>query len=156
MAVPRAFPFSFSSFVAPPITAKKCTMTQMRRRIALWLVVFGIVAATFPWDLRDHAHWQKVAWVPFLSGIIRVRDLAGNAALYAPLGYLLAGVSCRGRTALVLIGPLLLSLALEFSQVWSHVRFPSSTDVLMNGLGALLGAALSWRLARVENRHLPT
>lgn len=126
----------------------------MRRQIALWLVVAAIVAATFPWDFRDHAHWQKVAWVPFASGIVRVRDLAGNLALYAPLGYLLSGLSERWRTALVLLGPLSLSLALELSQVWSHVRFPSATDVLMNSLGALLGAALSWQRTRAERSRV--
>jgi glycopeptide antibiotics resistance protein len=122
----------------------------MRRQIALWLAVVAIVAVTFPWDLRDHAHWQKVAWVPFASGIVRVRDLAGNLALYAPLGYLLSGLGGRRRTVLAVVTALSLSLALEASQVWSHVRFPSATDVLMNVIGAAVGATLSWQRTRTD------
>jgi len=119
-----------------------------RRWILICVVVGAIVAATFPWDLRDHTHWQKVAWVPFTSGIVRVRDLATNLALYVPLGYLLASLRGRRSAALAVLGPALLSLALELSQVWSHERFPSATDVLMNLLGAVLGAALSWQRTR--------
>jgi hypothetical protein len=50
-----------------------------------------VAVLTFPWDLQNHPHWQKVAWVPFLTGIVRPPDLLGNAALYFPFGVLHAG-----------------------------------------------------------------
>jgi hypothetical protein len=30
---------------------------------------------------------------------------------------------------------------LEFAQVWSHWRFPSATDLVMNVMGSIAGAA---------------
>ena len=117
----------------------------MRRQIALWLIVIAIAAATFPWDWQDHPHWGKVAWVPFSTGIVRPIDLLLNVALYFPLGFLLSSKSTRSRFATALVAGLLLSTLLELTQVWSHLRFPSATDIVMNVLGSLIGAfGASW------------
>ena len=46
---------------------------------------------------------------------------------------------------------LLLSVTCELYQVFSPVRFPSMTDVLMNTIGAFVGAAMGSRsVARPE------
>ena len=37
---------------------------------------------------------------------------------------------------------MLLSASLELAQVWSHVRFPSATDVVMNVAGSVAGALI--------------
>jgi glycopeptide antibiotics resistance protein len=115
----------------------------VRRPSLLWLTVAAIVAATFPWDLRDHPHWQKVAWIPFATGIVRPTDLLLNVALYVPFGFLLAPRMRRAPIVSTLVGALALSSLMELTQVWSHVRFPSATDIVMNVLGAALGAALA-------------
>ncbi len=121
----------------------------MRRRIALWLIVIAIAAVTLPWDWQDHPHWFKVAWVPFSTGIVRPIDLLLNVALYFPLGFLLRSNSTISRFATALVAGLILSTLMELTQVWSHVRFPSATDTLMNVLGSLIGAfGASWREAR--------
>ena len=116
---------------------------RVPRRSLLWLAVAAIVAATFPWDLRDHAHWSKVAWIPFATGIVRPTDLLLNAALYLPFGFLLAARMRRAPVVTTVVAALVLSSLMELAQVWSHVRFPSATDVVMNVLGAAIGASLA-------------
>ena len=118
-------------------------MSRTWSPIVATLVV--IVAITFPWDLQDHPHWFKVAWLPFFTGIVRPRDLLANAALYFPIGFLLPARSRRGRVAWAAGVALLVSALLELAQVWSHVRFPSATDLVMNVLGSVVGAMVSAR-----------
>ena len=67
-----------------------------------------------------------------------------NIALYLPLGYTLARAlahRARGWHAVVLAGAL--SLTIEWSQLYSHSRFPSLQDVLCDVLGAWVGARLA-------------
>lgn len=120
----------------------------MTRALLALLAAALIAAATFPWDLQDHPHWYKVAWTPFASGVVRPHDLLLNAALYFPLGWFAPGWSIPRRMLAAAALALPLSAALETAQVWSHVRFPSATDVAMNLAGALVGAAWAARRAR--------
>lgn len=117
----------------------------MRRN---WVYLFAalsvVVAVTFPLDLQDHPHWSKVGWLPF-TGIVRPRDLLLNAALYFPIGFLLASRSRRACVASAAGVALLMSALLEIAQVWSHVRFPSSTDLVMNVIGSVAGAVVAAR-----------
>jgi len=115
----------------------------LRARLAFgaWSVV--IAAATVPWtSFVGHTHWQKVQWVPFISPPVKALDILGNILLYVPFGYQLIRASpprVRGWHAAALAGSL--SLAVEWSQVYSHSRFPSMQDLLCNVSGAWLGAA---------------
>ena len=102
-----------------------------------------IVAAVLPWtSWQDHAHWSKVGWWPFISPPVRLRDIVINLALYAPLGYLLAGGESRAARAWVrVLGiAVLLAISTEATQIYSHARFPSATDAVTNVIGAALGA----------------
>jgi VanZ family protein len=94
-----------------------------------------------------------VRWIPLLD-VLRgpywvLRDAIANFLLYIPLGFAYARM--RGAVGLgltvegVLVG-LSLSTVCEVYQVFSPVRFPSMTDVLMNSLGALAGAFIRWSL----------
>ena len=106
-----------------------------------WLLWTGLILLlTVPWDLQNHPHWYKVAWRPFV-GIVRPVDLLLNFVLYVPFG---AWVPIR-RDRLLVVGLLaaILSGGCELSQVWSHWRFPSTTDLVMNTLGAVAGRL--WR-----------
>jgi glycopeptide antibiotics resistance protein len=110
-----------------------------RHGFALWLLV--IIVIVFPWrSLQDHTHWNSVQWIPFVSPPIRARDIIGNVVLYMPFGLLYMQ---RGRrSALAGVSwACLLSLATEASQLYSHGRFPSVQDVVMNVTGAALGVA---------------
>ncbi len=106
----------------------------------MWSAV--IVAATVPWtDFVGHTHWQKVQWIPFRSPPVRLLDVVVNIVLYLPFGYQLVRASAsRARVwhAVALAGAL--SLTVEWSQLYSHSRFPSLQDVVCNILGSWIGA----------------
>jgi VanZ family protein len=118
---------------------------RMRIGCAAWSGL--IVAATVPWtSFVGHTHWQKVQWIPFYSPPVKILDVVVNVLLYAPFGYtLLRAFTPRVRVwhAVILAGTL--SLAVEWSQLYSHSRFPSLQDVLCNVVGAALGASLAAR-----------
>jgi len=114
----------------------------------LWTAV--IVGVVVPWTTyQPHSHWSRIVWVPFsVPPPLTLRDVLANVFLYVPFGLLFA----RGRTASRRTAPWCLcwagalAVVTELTQVYSHGRFPSSTDVLMNLVGTWLGLALSRRL----------
>jgi glycopeptide antibiotics resistance protein len=110
-------------------------------------VDFGVVAfaADWPWgDLQNHTHWDKVEWIPFVSRPIHTFDILQNLALFAPFGLFVGlGMNASGtrksvRAALL---TLVIGFAGEASQLYSHNRFPSATDLTCNVVGATLAAA---------------
>ena len=111
-------------------------------RIAFVAWTAAIVAGTVPWtDFVGHTHWGKVQWIPFVSPPVKLLDVVGNVLLYLPFGYSLIRASpprVRGWHAVVVAG--LLSFAVEWSQLYSHSRFPSMQDVACDVSGAWLGA----------------
>lgn len=121
-----------------------------RARTLAWagLVIASalVLVADFPWsDLQDHGHWSKIRWVPFMSPPLRLGDMTLNTLLCAPLGGF-AGRLFR-RPLLMAFGlSLALSVTAEWSQVYSHNRFPSATDVTCNVVGAVAAATLARRL----------
>jgi glycopeptide antibiotics resistance protein len=122
-------------------------------RLATAGAVLAIVAATAAWDFLDHPHWYKVSWVPFATGLVRPLDMLANIALYVPLGFLLSFK--RRRLLATLAIACALSMAMEFTQVWSHSRFPSATDVLLNLVGSYLGVRLAERRRMIEASRAP-
>jgi glycopeptide antibiotics resistance protein len=121
---------------------------SLRARVAFALWVGVIIFVVVPWyRIQDHSHWAGVQWVPFLTPPIRLRDIVANTLLYIPFGYLGVRAIDR-RVARVVVMAGLLSLLTEFSQVFSHGRFPSSTDLVCNTLGAWAGALWAVRRAR--------
>jgi glycopeptide antibiotics resistance protein len=144
--------FTVIVFVALGIAWLVISMAPPRLRAALWVVV--ILIGVIPWrGWQGHEHWSRVTWIPFSTAItpLRPRDLVVNVLLYAPLGFFLARdhLTGRGRWALVIGLALALSVGTEVLQVYSHGRFPSATDVVMNVAGSALGAALARRRAPV-------
>lgn len=124
-----------------------------------WILVIGVVCS-FPWWLES-PQWGRVRWIPLLD-VLRsprrlLRDTIANALLYMPLGF--AYVRMRAVPGVRLISEagfvgLLLSLTCEFYQVFSPVRFPTMTDVLMNTIGALAGATIAAKsLAKLRTPH---
>jgi glycopeptide antibiotics resistance protein len=124
-------------------------LVPARVRVFVWALV--IVAGVLPWlSFQDHAHWARIGWIPFASPPVRVRDIVLNAVLYLPFGWWFGrrsgstGGAHVTRAALWAFG---LSIMTEATQIYSHGRFPSMTDVVMNTTGAALGAAarIGWR-----------
>ena len=127
--------------------------TRRAPRLLFALLVLGMVALIlrlrlapfdFVWDGR--IPWERATLAP-----LTIRDVPLNILLFAPLGFALAGLlGGRGRAArrpwvvaggTVVLG-VLFSAALEGAQFFLPERVPSLADVIANGLGALLGAAL--------------
>lgn len=111
-----------------------------------------ILAAVVPWSgFRAHSHWAEIIWFPFSTPPeLTATDLVANVLLYVPFGFLYERATAR-RTGLFLRGgfwALLLSVATELTQVYSHGRFPSVTDVVLNVLGACLGLYIAARRRR--------
>jgi VanZ family protein len=93
-----------------------------------------------PWrSLQSHPHWARIRWVPFVSPPVRAVDILGNILLYVPFGYFACLHSRRHAWLWGVAGAALLSGTTEVTQIFSHGRFPSLQDVLMNVLGAVLG-----------------
>ena len=81
-------------------------------------------------------------------------DVATNVLGYAPLGFLLTLASLRSghmRWAMLLavLGALLLSLSLETLQSYLPSRIPSNVDLVLNTLGAAVGAYIAWALEKL-------
>ena len=126
---------------SPPDRLTGRPSRHMRRTPLFFFATLGlIIAATFPWDLQNHPHWQKVAGCQLLTGIVRPVDLPGNAALYFPFGFFLPVRSGRARLLIAAVLAALLSGSLELSQVLEPRRFPSVMDVTMNVAGSVAGA----------------
>ena len=118
-----------------------------RARIAFALWVGVIIFVVVPWyRIQDHSHWAGVQWIPVPP--FRLRDMVANTLFYIPFGYLgLRAIDRRVWRVVVLAA--LVSLLTEFSQVYSHGRFPSATDLVCNTLGAWVGALWAdWRIRR--------
>lgn len=113
-----------------------------RHRLALWVVL--IVFIVFPWEsLQNHAHWDSVQWIPFVSPPVRIRDIVGNIALYLPFAWFYMRRSSGSSATACLLLASALSLSTEASQLFSHGRFPSVQDVLTNVTGAAVGVVLA-------------
>ena len=129
-----------------------------RLRAFCWILV--IVIGVVPWfSMTNHAHWPRIGWIPFSSPPIRPRDIALNAALYLPLGFFWSprrATATWRHAAGVALWACCLSAATELTQVYSHGRFPSMTDVTMNTLGAWAGAELRARLSAPADRTPPS
>ncbi len=111
----------------------------MNRISLAWVVGAGalVLAADFPWgDLRGHPHWGKIAWVPFVSPPLNLLDVAQNLLLCAPIG-VTAALRFRKAPAAAAVIALGVGLVGEWTQLYSHSRFPSATDLACNLTGAV-------------------
>ena len=121
-------------------------VSRGRLPFVLWTSL--IVLAVVPWaSYQDHSHWTRVGWTPFISSEVKVRDIVVNTLLYVPWGYFCVRSvpAAAGRVWVVVMLASALSITTEGSQIYSHGRFPSATDVTCNVSGALAGAVLARR-----------
>jgi glycopeptide antibiotics resistance protein len=109
-----------------------------RTRLIAWTILIGVCVV--PWmDLQNHTHWSKVQWIPFVTPPVKVVDIVVNVVLYLPFGYWFVRWAGRRRSLLAVVSAASLSLATEWTQLYSHSRFPSLTDVTCNVIGAIVG-----------------
>src|SRR5947207_8040231 len=117
--------------------------------------VLAALGADLPWgDFHGHTHWANVGWIPFVSPPVRVLDIAENLLLFAPLGFFIAlensfegGTSRRHPAWRAAFIALCVAFLGEWSQLYSHTRFPSATDLTCNVAGAICAAVITaWAL----------
>jgi VanZ family protein len=122
----------------------------------IWLIVIAVIVygSLYPWDFHSR---QLPASPPVIlvhawpKTIDRdaVQDIAVNVAIYLPLGlfgFLGLRQNMRATSAVVvtvLIG-LALSSSVEMSQLFIPERDCSAADVISNGAGTAIGAALGF------------
>ena len=100
-----------------------------------------ILLAIFPWRGFDPTgHWHRVGWIPFVSRPVRVIDVVGNLALFVPLGVSIALHARRPALARTAAAAFACSLFGEWAQIYSRYRYPSTGDLVLNVLGAIMGA----------------
>jgi glycopeptide antibiotics resistance protein len=100
-----------------------------------------ILLAIFPWRGFDPTgHWHRVGWIPFVSRPVRIIDVVGNLALFVPLGVSIALHARRPALARTAVAAFACSLFGEWAQVYSKYRYPSTGDLVLNVLGAVIGA----------------
>ena len=120
--------------------------------IAWWVSVLLVIS--LPWSKFDGTpHWESIQWIPFsyLSFHRTVlTEVAANVLAFIPVGYLLVrSFTPNTRHALLLaaVVGLLSSSGIEFYQLFCQDRVPSTTDLLTNTGGTVLGA---WAALRIE------
>lgn len=121
-----------------------------RALLPLWALFIALVGLLPLTNFVGHSHWEYIQWLPTANNFRSRRflfDIVANMALFLPLGYLLAqsrSTTTTRRSILLTAGIAgLLSLSIEWFQVYCHNRHPSPTDVVSNVTGSLIGAFLS-------------
>lgn len=120
-------------------------MTDMERRH--WYLVAIVCSAAFvllaivPWRGFDPTgHWHRVGWIPFVSRPVRVVDFVGNLLLFVPLGVSIALHARRPVLVRTAVAAFACSLFGEWTQIYSRYRHPSTSDLVLNVLGAVISA----------------
>jgi len=128
--------------------------------LALTYAALIVFASLFPFD-----GWRAQGIDPLVFLLARIPppywtgfDLATNVVGYAPLGFLLVlgmlrSGGPRGAVWLAMLAGGLLSLCMEFLQIYLPRRVPSNLDLLLNTGGTLAGgliAALLERLGAID------
>jgi glycopeptide antibiotics resistance protein len=114
--------------------------------IATILLILALTVTPFQ-NLRGHPHWSKVTWIPFGDRHLIVGDMVANSLLFLPFGALgpWRGRPLAARVLAATAFAILLSSSVELVQVFSHSRLPTTTDIVTNTAGALLGAVFPVR-----------
>ncbi len=121
-----------------------------RVMLPLWVLLIALVG-TFPFtNFVGHSHWEYIQWLPTSDIFLSRRflfDIVANMTLFLPLGYLLnkSHTTTTAQRSLFFAAGVafLLSLSIEWFQVYCHNRHPSPTDMVSNVTGGLIGAYLS-------------
>ena len=93
---------------------------------------------------------------PFRDPADQPRDAASNFLFYVPFGWsFVSGRRSRGVLMQAVAVAFVTSVAAEATQLFSTVRFPSATDVLMAVCGTLLGSMLVVLWEPRRSRHPP-
>lgn len=129
---------------APAAPTVPTAPAGLARALLGYVVVVVLVVTLAPFELA-----MPVA-VRARLGAWSALDVAANVLLLVPAGFLCA-LAARRRAPRAADGLLVgaaLSVAVETAQLFMPLRYPSLLDVLANGAGGWLGAALAVHLRR--------
>ena len=124
-----------------------------------WPLALAAVSLVVYASLYPFAGWrdQDISPLRFLTAPLPRYwtgfDVGANLLGYAPLGFLLALSALRSRrvtwaVSMAVVSSALLSLAMETLQSYLPSRIPSNVDLVLNTLGAWLGACCAWALEK--------
>ena len=124
-------------------------LNQKRAGAARLVWALALVAVSVPFEnLQNHTHWYKVGWIPFVTPPVKASDIIANVLLYIPLGYF-RQMRARRRMCVQALGEsAVLAFLMELTQLYSHSRIPSSTDLVCDCAGAVIGAWARHRSVR--------
>src|SRR6266540_454514 len=122
-------------------------------RLGIVASVIAALTADLPWgDFQNHTHWGKVGWIPFVSPPVHLLDIAENLLLFAPLAFFVGlesslerGTSWTHAAWRAAFIAFCVSFLGEWSQLYSHTRFPSAKDLTCNVAGATCAAVIAVR-----------
>jgi len=135
-----------------------------QRNLLVWLafayVAFVIYGSLVPLDFHPRPlreAWESFERIPYLElGIGSRADWVANILLFVPLAYLWLGALWPNRRPVagvlvsiwVLFVCIVLSVAIEFTQIFFPPRTVSVNDILAEALGAAIGVVLWWVTGR--------
>ena len=135
-----------------------------QRNLLVWLafayVAFVIYGSLVPLDFHPRPlreAWESFERIPYLElGIGSRADWVANILLFVPLAYLWLGALWPNRRPVagvlvsiwVLFVCIVLSVAIEFTQIFFPPRTVSVNDILAEALGAAIGVVLWWATGR--------
>ncbi len=137
----------------PAASGARAPVTRLR--LALATVAFaGLVIYASLVPLVERPSSAAATWALLLASwpptVTSKTDVAANVILQIPFGFLMAGAIARGRVkwqgvavVFTTLAAALLAFAIELAQGMFSARTPSTSDVLAESIGALLGA-LAW------------
>jgi glycopeptide antibiotics resistance protein len=108
--------------------------TVWRMLLVFWLVSVVIVISLPGEKFDGTPHWESIQWIPFAALSFQrdvVTETLANFLAFVPLGYL----AIRS-----------FAFSIELYQLFCRSRVPSSTDLILNTAGAVLGAHLALKL----------
>jgi glycopeptide antibiotics resistance protein len=133
--------------VEVPITQGPASAAETGGRLAMALLAYVAIITTVVTLLPFEFAFPTQPRVILVGSLF---DVVANVGLFVPLGFLYAVARDDedvgpGRVLLI---ALLASSAIESVQLFEVTRFASLSDILANGIGGYLGAALQRRLSR--------
>jgi len=125
-------------------------MAYQKRIFLMLYLLFIVYGSLFPltgWRLSQQDIWT--VWMAGWSGRVSGSDLLTNILVYIPLGFLLAlnvpakaGFAARALFSVVL--GTILSITMEYLQMFLPGRTSSFLDVLLNSFSSCCGALCVW------------
>jgi len=139
-------------------------------RLLLLYALFIIYATTIPFAFSASLEYASEKFWAFVADPLQLKmtrglvltDLASNALLFVPLGFLVLILESHSSRAvprmravsLALLAGFILSSCVEFLQLFSKTRTTSLLDIAADAAGTMIGAGLALRYEAYFRQHI--